>query len=89
MDCGAWVNDGNAKVPYVIRVRGCEFGLQGADLSELISHLVAVRDGAKESLSEDYLDLRKMRSNEAKGVSLMKIMGLTKVKGPIGLARRI
>lgn len=82
MDCGAWTN-GNTKPPIVIRIKGCEFGLSGAELSELCACLTAVRDGAREALSEDYLDLRTMRKNEAKGVSLIAKLGLTKPKATV------
>ena len=78
MDCGAWWN--NEPVPYVVRIRGCEFGMTGAELSELCKHLIDVRDGHKESISEDLRDLRIFRRNEAKGVSLIDKLGLRKPK---------
>ena len=91
MDCGAWHN--NERIPIVVRIKGCEFGMTGADLSELCSHLIAVRDGAKESLSEDYKDYGIRQKNEAKGTSLIKLLGLDKQKPKppalVGLPRRI
>ena len=78
MDCGAYFNTG--KYPYVMRLRGCEFSLTGADLTELINHLLAVRDGASESFSEEYKDLRTQRRNEVKGVDLIAKLGIQKAK---------
>lgn len=76
MDCGAWTSK---PAGYVVRIRGNEYSFTGEQLSELCRHLNAVRDGAAESLSEDYLDLRTLRKNEAKGVSLVKKLGLDKL----------
>src|SRR5262249_53585599 len=86
MDCAAWHQD--TKYPYVVRIRGCEFSMTGAELSELVSHLVAVRDGAAESLSEDYKDCRIQRRNEGKGIDLVNKLGIVR-KPKVLIERRL
>jgi hypothetical protein len=91
MDCGAWVNAENRKIPYVVRIRGCEFGLTGEQLSELTRHINAINEGAKESISEELADsriARKAEGQDKRGTRLLKLLGIDK-KAPEMVMRRL
>jgi len=91
MDCGAWTN--NDRIPYVLRIRGCEFGLTGADLCEIREHIDNILKGHLESISEDCRDLRIQKRNQMRGVDLVKRLGIpTKPKPTFvleGFVRRV
>jgi len=87
MDCGAWTQD--TKWPYVVRIRGCEFSMDGGELSELCRHIENVLTGHKESLSEDYRDLRIAARNQRKGSDLFALLGTPVKKAKVQIERRL